>query len=602
MSSSTPTGPRASPPLRDLRRQLWHYLAAMRWLAVKLWDSFRWRLVRAVAAALAGVVVVAGGLSLSIHYAQTLEGGELLRARDFALPARDETTLALVVAVLFLVLLAGGGLLFWAQRTIDKMAVALQHHVRMDVALAYGGELPDPADWRNEQSTSRALWILQTRDARRTAIVSRKLLRNTVQLGIAVAGLVALFSLEARMTALFLGIMLVALVAYYHANRVSVRATRRYEAVAPGTRKALHQLRRNVQTLSQPQLARDDFEAALGEDAVAEETHAFKNRFGAHVYTEFLGFAVMGVVLAVLTGYMGREALAGNMPWTRLIAYMVVLRITLGGVLSVFTTFAFFSRFYPSINRLDRFFSGSNSAQNPEPLQELPLRAGPDALTENREVMRPVSPGEMVGVILPVALSRYSLGLLASLFVDGGLPQRRRMLGHIAMAAPLSAPPTAASMRTLLNLDDSWDLSRLSDRLGDQATAVEDAIGLDPSAAVPAEAWEKLPPEAAARLVLVAAEASERPILAVDRDLATEDWVQRLRRESNDKIVLVCSSGSSAPQNGLGISRKVVASAHGDVLAIGSSGWVDRNWDAISERRMDLTVSDVLSDEEMDDD
>lgn len=602
MSSSAPRGPLAGPQLRSLRRQLWHYVAALRWLAVKLWDSFRWRLVRAVAAALSGVIVVAGGLSLSIHYAQTLESGDQLRVRGFALPARDETTLALLVAVLLLVLLAGGGLLFWGQRTIDKMAVALQHHVRMDVALAYGGELPEPADWRNEQSTSRALWILQTRDARRTAIVSRKLLRNTVHLGIAVAGLVALFSLEPRMTALFLGIMLVALVAYYHANRLSVRATRRYEAVAPGTRKALHQLRRNVQTLSQPRLRRDDFEAALGEEAVAEETHAFRDRFGAHVYSEFLGFAVMGVVLAVLTGYMGREALAGNMPWTRLIAYMVVLRITLGGVLAIFTTFAFFSRFYPSINRLDRFFSGSNNARNPEPLEELGLRAGPDSLTESPEVMKPVSRGEIVGVILPVALSRYSLGLLASLFVEGGLAQRRRMLGQIAMAAPLSAPPTAASMQTLLNLDDSWDPARLRDRLGDDAAAVEEAIGLDPSVAVPAEAWEKLPPDAAGRLVLVAAEASQRPILAVDRRLATEAWVQRLKRESSDKIVLVCSSGASAPQDGLGIGRKVVASAHGDVLAIGSSQWVDRNWEAISERRMDLTVSDVVSDEEMDDD
>lgn len=602
MRPSALTGPLSGPQFRSLQRQLWHYVAAMRWLAVTLWGSFRWRLVRAVGAALAGVIVVAGGLSLSIHYAQTLESGEQLRVRDFALPARDETTLALVVAVLLLVLLAGGALLFWAQRTIDKMAVALQHHVRMDVALAYGGELPEPADWRNEQSTSRALWILQTRDARRTAIVSRKLLRNTVHLGIAVGGLVALFSLEPRMTAFFLGIMLVALVAYYHANRMSVRATRRYEAIAPGTRKALHQLRRNVQTLSQPRLSRDDFEAALGEEAVAEETEAFRDRFGAHVYTEFLGFAVMGVVLAVLTGYMGREALAGNMPWTRLIAYMVVLRITLGGVLAVFTTFAFFSRFYPSINRLDRFFSGSNNARTLESLEELPLRAGPDSLTESQEVMRPVPRGEMVGVILPVALSRYSLGLLASLFVEDSLPQRRRMLGQIAMAAPLSVPPTAASMQTLLNLDDSWDMSTLSDRLGDQAAAVEDVIGLDPSVAVPAEAWEKLPPDAAARLVLVAAEASERPILAVDRDLATDAWAQRLKQEPSNKIILVCSSGTSAPQDGLGIRRKVVASAYGDVLAIGSSQWVSRNWEAISERRMDLTVSDVLGDEEMDDD
>lgn len=592
---------RAGPGLRRVSEQLGHYAGAVRWLAVKLWGSFRWRLVAVVAAAQAGVVVVGAGLSLSLHYAQKLESNEQLQVGELALIARTETTLALVVAILLLVLLMGGGLLFWAQRTIDNIAVDLHHHVRMDVALAYGGELPGSADWQNEQSVWRALWILQTRDARRTSIVTRKLLRNTVHLGIAVAGLGALFYLEPRMTLLFLGIMLIALSAYYYANAVSVRATRRYEAVAPGTRKALHRLLGSMQTLSQPRLSREEFESALDQEAVAEETDAFRDRFGAHVYTEFLGFAVMGVVLAGLIGYMGRESLAGNMPWTRLIAYMVVLRITLSGVLALFTTVAFFSRFYPSIDRLNRFFSGSSSLTNVEPLTELPLCGSGQAVTESQKMTRPIPRGEVVGVTLPVALSRYSLGLLAPLFAGPNLQQRRRVLGQIAMAAPLSVPPTAASMRSLLTLDGSVDLGTLRERLGDQAAPVEDTIGLDPSVAVPAEAWARLPVEAAARLVLVAAEASERPVCAVARDLATEEWIERLSRGPGNKIVLVCGSGAPLRHDGLAMNREVVASVDGDILAIGSAKWVVHNWDAISERRVDLTVPDVLSDEELDD-
>lgn len=592
---------RAGPQLHRLWGQLSLYAGAIRWLALRLWSSFRWRLVRVIAAAQAGVLVVGAGMSLSVRYAQGLENEDTLRFGDVTLTARDETTLTVVVALLLLVLLMGGALLFWAQRTIDTMAVELQHQVRMDVALAYGGELPQPTDWRNEQAMWRGLWVLQTRDARRTSIVTRKLLRNTVHLGIAVAGVGALFYLEPGTTVFFLGVMLAALVAYYHANRMSVRATRRYEAVAPSTRRALHQLLRSVQTLPQPGLRREEFEDALGHEAVAEETGAFRDRFGAHVYTEFLGFAIMGIVLAGLIGFMGGEALAGNIPWTRLIVYLVALRITLSAVLAIFTTVAFFSRFYPSISRLNRFFSATNSSTSRgEPLGELPLRAGAGVVTENEAMTRPVPRGETVGVVLPVGLNRYSLGLLASCFTDRSVAQRRRMLAQIAMATPLSVPPTAASMESLLMLDGGCDPDTLRERLGDQAGPVEEAIGLDPRVAVPAEAWQKLPTEAAARLVLVAAEASDRPVLAVARDLVTPEWVERHHHEGEAKIVLVCH-GEPA-HDGLGLDRTVVASADGDVLAVGSPQWVARNWDDICARCLDGTVSDAIGDDDLDDD
>lgn len=594
-------GARAGPPVRGLWEQLCNYVGAIRWLACRLWASFRWRLIRAVAAAQLGVVVVGAGLSLSLHYAQRLERDERLQLGELALSARDETTLALVVVVVLVVLLLGGGLLFSAQRAIDKMAVSIQHHVRMDVALAYGGELPEAADWRNDQSVWRALWVLQTRDARRISIVTRKLLRNTTHVGIAAVGLGALFYLEARMTVLLLAVMSAALVAYYYANRISVRATRRYEAVAPDTRRALHQLLRSVQTVSQPRLRREEFEGALGHEALAEEAGAFRDRFGAHVYTELLGFAIMGVVFAGLSGYLGREALAGSVPWTRLVAYLVVLRITLSGVFAIFSTIAFFSRFYPAIRRLNRFFSATNGSLSGDPVEELRLQTSAETMTENEAMTQPVPKGEMVGVVLPVSLSRYSLGLLASLFCGGNFAQRRRMLGKISMATRLSEPPTAASMESLVMLDGRWDPRWLRERLGDQADPIEEAIGLDPSVAVPPESWAKLSPEATARLVLVAAEASDRPVLAIDRDLATPEWLERLRQQAGDKILLLCSSGEPTFHDGFGIERSVVASVYGGVLAIGSEQWVGRHWEGICERRMDVAVSDVPPVDDFDD-
>lgn len=591
---------RAGSRVRHLGVQLRRYSGALVWLLGRLWGSFRWRLVRAILTAQAGVIIVGAGASLAIYYAQELESDGQLQLRGVALGARDETTLTLMVAAVLVVLLLGGGVLLLAQRNIVSMAAELNHHVRMDVAMAYGGELPEPTSWRNDRSLWRALWVLQTRDARRTAIVTRNLLRNTVHVGIAVVGVGALFYLEAFVTVLFVGVMLVALLAYYYANIISVRATRRYETVAPGARKGLHQLLQRSQTLSQPQLTRAELEPALGNETVEEETHAFRDRFGAHIYTEFLSFAVMGVVLAGLIGYMGAEALAGEMPWTRLIAYMVILRLTLSSLRQIFATFAFFSRFYPSIERLHRFFCASNSHPSPEPLEALPLHRNSDTLTQSAEMSRPVRRGEIVGVTLPVALSRYSLGLLAPLFAGSDPRERRRLLGQIAMAAPLSVPPVAASMRSLLTLDGAGDAVALRQRLGEHADAVEATVGLDPDAAVSAEAWTRLPREAADRLVLVAAEASDRPVLAIDAGLVTPEWVQRLRQGNSGRVLLLCGTGSRRASGDLGAARELVVSTAGQMVAIGSPAWIQQRWDTVSQHSPVGQAAEPDSDEELD--
>ncbi len=576
------------------------YASAVRWLALTLWEAFRWRVVGAIGAALLGVSVVGVGLSVSLSYLQQMESDGALRVGAVALPARDETTLTIMVGIVLVTLLAGGGILFAAQRQIVRMAVELNHHVRMKIALAYGGELPTPADWRSERAVLKALWVLQTRDARRVAIVSRGLLRNVMNVAIVAAGLVALFYLEARMTLLFLGVLAVAMVSYYRTNAVSARATRRYEAVAPGTRKGLHRLLGSFQTLSQPAPSRAELEAALDPQAVAEETDAFRDRFGAHIHAEFLGLAIMGVALAGLTAFMGREALAGTMPWTRLIAYVLVLRITLSGVQSTLKTFAFFSRFYPSIDRLNRFFAASNGSTNHEPLEALPLRAS-EALTECRQMTTSVRRGEVIEVVLPVPLSRYSLGLLAVVFAGDDPGRRRRLLGQTAMAAPLSVPPTGASLGSMLMLDGAWDQRSLRELLGEHAVAVEHGIGLDPNALVTQETWATLPSEARTRLVLVAAEVSQRPVIALDRRLTTREELERLAREAGDRIVLVCGTGAPAGDEKLGISRMVVGSTCGAISAIGSPAWIARNWAAIREGPDEPDAGSTSDDEELDD-
>jgi hypothetical protein len=448
----------------------------------------------------------------------------------------------------------------------------------------------------------RSLWLLQTRDARRTAIVARSLLRNTVNLTVVVVGTGALFYLEAGMTLLFLVLMALAMISYYRTNATSARATRRYEAIAPGTRRGLRRLLPNFQTLSQPLPDADELAAALDTDAVTEETAAFRDRFGAHIHAEFLGFAIMGVALAGITTFMGRQALAGAIAWTRLLAYLLVLRFTINGIQSTLRTFAFFSRFYPSIDRLNRFLAASNGATTLAPLESLPVRLAPGALTEDADAIRPVRKGEVIEVVLPVPLSRYSLGLLAPVFVGDDHGRRRLLLGQMALAVPLKVPPTAMSLHSLVMLNGATDAQQLRQRLGEHASAVEAAVGTDPFTAAPAEAWASLSRPAIDRLVLAAAELSDRPVLALDRRLATRDGLERLGRAASDRIVVVCTCGTPEGADELGIRRQFVASSRGAVVAAGSPAWIARYWDVIGDRPQDGSASAAAwSDDDLDD-
>jgi hypothetical protein len=174
------------------------------------------------------------------------------------------------------------------------------------------------------------------------------------------------------------------------------------------------------------------------------------------------------------------------------------------------------------------------------------------------------------------------------------------VLGHVAMAAPLSVPPTTVRMRNLLMLGPEWDAAALREQLGEQAAAVEQTVGLDPDAWVPAEAWARLPREAAAQLVLLAAEASERPVLAVDPEIARSAGAERLRQTLAHKVLLVCTSDGHGLDGGVGVTRTIVVSEVGEIVAVGSPEWLSHNLAGEPPSRAEAGAPEADADEEPD--
>jgi hypothetical protein len=140
-------------------------------------------------------------------------------------------------------------------------------------------------------------------------------------------------------------------------------------------------------------------------------------------------------------------------------------------------------------------------------------------------------------------------------------------------------------------------------RLGDRAGEVESAIGLDVNTVASAEAWASLSWEAVARLVIAAAETSGRPVLALDPGVVTRAELDRLRQELPDRTILICSDSTGGRVADLGLARTLVASVNGELVAVGSPGWIARNIDAVRARYGSSTedARDDDDDEELDD-
>lgn len=572
----------ASTAATNARAQLGRYSRALGWLLATLWRKFGWRFALAVITGPLGVGIVWAALAIVFTYARALESGDTVSALGIQIQARDEHTLIIVGGIVLALLLCGAGTIFLGQRLIVNLSIELVNRLRIAVPLAYGGKLCGEQDYNGNRRLQRAVGALQTGDARRASILTRRLLASTVQISVAVFGMVALTLLDAGTTLLVLMAMAPAVGIYYVINLASVRATRNYEQLSPAARSLMKSFANNTVLLARPEVDERDVSHVSDGQTLRKETSAFKGMFHAGVYTELVTFATLAVITSGLLVYMGREALAGSMEWVTVIGYLLVLRMTFNGIRSTFQTGAVFSRRYPSIHRLQVYFSEACPGSTGEYRDRLTLRIPRSAIREVDDGKKDVGMGDSLGVTLPVSLNRVSVGFLAECIGRNAGHPRHQMLANMALAVPVATPPTAMSVRSVVGLPEDYDKGAFWEELADHASVVQDTLGVDLSLPRQPEQWAEVPEATRAVLGLVTARISRRPIVALDRRVASGVWGSTWL---NDRILLVCTD--RVPK---GAARRVpmahVVYGHdGFMVSIGSGSWTVEHWPTIDANR-----------------
>jgi ABC-type multidrug transport system fused ATPase/permease subunit len=567
--------------LQEVQVQFQRYIASIRGLLYEAL-SFQYKkiILNAIASA-AGVGVMGGALLLLFRYAQALEAGESFVLLGYTLGiAREGQFLVGAAAAVFVMLLIGGGLIFTAKRGAVNLAIDFQFHMMTKVASVYGGNAGGVETWSSEKGVIGDILKIQGGDLKKCARGVRQLLGGLHPLMITLGGVAVLFSLHFTATLLAVAAILFALRFYYLVNINAVRASRRYEELNSPSKRASRSMLQSLAGHPAPEVNREFVLSLPPQGIVQESLRAFRARFISTVQAELVSYVAMAVTIFLLMVYLGRDALNGTIQWATVVTYLLLLRLTVTSMRTLFATLTTISRFYPAIYRLNQFVANSTPSKEAVFLENLSLRLVSDGVSEDENRKLVIKKGEAIAMTSPIAPSRYSIRYFAQVLTGKKSQyQPADVIGQIFVAIPMKAPLSPISFREFLGLPESWSFESLRPYLdAEEIKVLEGFCGEQIDEACSPEKWEALSVDVRRDLVFLAAQVSARPIILIDRKLSDlkkmEKWLQRWK----DRFVLIVSPGLGGVAE---VETHLVAAADASIVALGSPQWIKENQEEI---------------------
>jgi hypothetical protein len=419
MSSMAVLGKR----VRRVARQTRRYGGTVVWFFAKVLRDQPARSLLIFSSSGAGLALIAIGFAFVVAVLSSLEAGEARELLGIVVDPGESNVLFLIAAIAATTVSAGAALVFVARHQAVVAAAEVQRTIATEVTAAFGPPPLDPTMFASDQRLLNTLASLQTAEARRCALAVRRGLEIPVQVGIVMGGLVILLFLEPVAAIASMVFAAVAVPALYAANVRGVEAAKRYEALMGPSRAA-------TRTVLEAADARHDgaFEWARsrleGAPYVWDAIDAFRDRFVAVVRADFASQVLGAVTTFALLAYLGSAALHGRLSLVVLGTFMVLLRIALGALRSVFVSLTTVSRYYPSLYRYRLLHAGLMPASEPAP-QVPALRVADETVSEPGVRLDALRPGIVVSVTAPVDASRYAAWYFAQLLA-GARPEAIR--------------------------------------------------------------------------------------------------------------------------------------------------------------------------------
>lgn len=598
--------------INRIRKEFKKYRNAVFWILREAYLLDKKKFIVIIFAFLTGLGILGGSLSILYKYVKLLESGHPLKILHHEFPVRNEYMLAAVSVLFMILLISGAAFLLSAKKRIDNRMLEFSLYSIKKVAAQYGWQPENRAAWMSNTKLFSEVKKIYQGDARKSGMALRRILNGLQHLLISFGGLIVLLWMDALATLFVFIIMLAALYFYSLVSKGAAGASRRDEELSANASLKSRMLLTSVSSWPNPELDHSVFYDVIHKGTIRDRIKAQCDRFTSQSKSEFVSYITTAVILSFLLFFMGRNAIKGETNWALLVAYIVLLRTIMQSFKNLFQMVTAVSRYYPGIKRLYKFFRYNTFPDKGYDIDELHLHIVKDGLSEKSGHEQVVKKGDIAGLVIPVAFSRYSVQFISHVLSGNKKKSVNGFSSSVSIALPLTKPLIPVSLRVLLGLPENWDQQAVKSSLGKNASKIKKYLGLDPDAVISPESWAGLNDDDLRNISLLGAEASTRPVLIIHWQLASEEWLKKHANHLANRIVFICYDGEPSGNGFNNLAINIVAAIDAAIIGSGSGKWLKKSWLQLKELREEISkklisqspgfIVGMFSDEDEDDD
>ncbi len=329
------------------------------WVLGDVYRNAKGQFVLIFALSVLGVIARLGVIAVLVTFVQAQTSGKPVVIRGFELPSDTGFwTLTLWGGSVLLLSVATGLANYLAEVMNFRLArAAMDRAVDRTLAVVAAGQSRPLAVWANDGMKGMARKAVMG-DAMMLARSVLLIGGATVSVTTFVIATVALFILNAQLTAILAPVFLIYAVPFYKLNRAVVNASRDYDDRRLERARVLGGLLAFASQTQYPGVTRPVWaELYQADPSVSGSMDAFRGIIMPRRRVAFLQDVFLGVILLLLLVVFGSFLVSDELAWVPFISYFVALRFAITGMGGTAAMVTAVNRFVPQLNRLKEFSS-----------------------------------------------------------------------------------------------------------------------------------------------------------------------------------------------------------------------------------------------------
>src|SRR6056297_189955 len=434
------------------------YCSGLLWIIRDLFLAFSLAMIKLTVYSMVGASLQGAALVGAIKYVRSLEEGAPITLKGISIAIHGGQNLLPAVLMLFLLLALSAWILYRAKVVLIKL-IADYHIYNLKRALSlFGTVVPGQSSPRDPSEALQFITSTITQDVQKIVMLVRFFGQSLPSLVILFYAFPILVYIDLSMTLLLMAVGILFLPFFYQANIMAYESDRLGKRAGPESKKILKSLMEEIkdfQHISPKQIK--SINKAFRRGELKNKINTLPLFLQSLARTEFLTNMLLSLAVSLVIVTQVPGALASETRWSKLIAYILFLRLGVGSFKALMGFLTKFSRFYPYVVRYQNFVQSSHAAKSPD--ERIFIKAAPHGVSELDTPIQIYRP-EFLALITGVPLSRYSFPYMVKLGTrsDNGIFVS---LEDCFFIGPRGLPQKDGCLREMLGLADHFSAEDL---------------------------------------------------------------------------------------------------------------------------------------------